>query len=39
VLERCGLKTGDTVAVLSESQSPPVLPELASQGAARLVCT
>jgi 2,5-dihydroxypyridine 5,6-dioxygenase len=37
VLERCGLKAGDTVAVLSESQSRPVLPELASQ-AARLGC-
>jgi 2,5-dihydroxypyridine 5,6-dioxygenase len=31
VLARCGLKTGDTVAALSESQSRPVLPELTSQ--------
>jgi 2,5-dihydroxypyridine 5,6-dioxygenase len=38
VLDRCGLKAGDTVAVLSESQSRPVLPELARQAAARLDC-
>jgi len=29
VLSRCGLRAGDTVAVLSESQSRPVLAELA----------
>ena len=38
VLGRCGLKAGDTVAVLSESQSRPVLSELASQAAVRLGC-
>lgn len=36
VLGRCGLRPGDTVAVLSESQSRPVLPELARLAAARL---
>ncbi|HET8744878.1 MAG TPA: peptidase M29 [Ramlibacter sp.] len=36
VLGRCGLRAGDTVAVLSESQSRPVLPELARLAAARL---
>jgi 2,5-dihydroxypyridine 5,6-dioxygenase len=36
VLGRCGLRLGDTVAVLSESQSRPVLPELARIAAARL---
>jgi len=36
VLGRCALKAGDTVAVLSESQSRPVLPELARLAAARL---
>ncbi|MDE2607211.1 MAG: peptidase M29 [Burkholderiales bacterium] len=35
VLGRCGLQAGDTVAVLSESQSRPVLPELARLAAAR----
>ena len=30
VLGRCALRPGDTVAVLSESQSRPVLPELAA---------
>jgi 2,5-dihydroxypyridine 5,6-dioxygenase len=29
VLGRCGLLRGDTVAVLRESQSRPVLPQLA----------
>lgn len=35
VLGRCGLQAGDTVAVLSESQSRPVLPQLARLAAAR----
>jgi 2,5-dihydroxypyridine 5,6-dioxygenase len=35
VLGRCGLQSGDTVAVLSESQSRPILPELARLAAAR----
>ncbi len=35
VLARCGLEPGDTVAVLSESQSRPVLPELARLAATR----
>lgn len=35
VLGRCGLQAGDTVAVLSESQSRPVLVELARVAAAR----
>lgn len=35
VLGRCGLQPGDTVAVLSESQSRPVLPEVARLAAAR----
>lgn len=35
VLGRCGLQPGDTVAVLCESQSRPVLPELARLAAAR----
>lgn len=35
VLARCGLQPGDTVAVLSESQSRPVLPQLARLAAAR----
>lgn len=39
VLRRCGLQPGDTVAVLCESQSRPVLPELARQAAARIGCT
>ncbi|RYF42051.1 MAG: peptidase M29 [Comamonadaceae bacterium] len=36
VLRRCALQPGDTVAVLSESQSRPVLPALARLAAARL---
>jgi 2,5-dihydroxypyridine 5,6-dioxygenase len=39
VLRRCALQPGDTVAVLCESQSRPVLPELARQAAARIGCT
>jgi 2,5-dihydroxypyridine 5,6-dioxygenase len=35
VLGRCGLQAGDTVAVLSESQTRPILPELARLAAAR----
>lgn len=35
VLGRCGLQPGDTVAVLAESQSRPVLGELARLAAAR----
>ncbi len=35
VLGRCALRPGDTVAVLSESQSRPILPELARLAAAR----
>lgn len=35
VLGRCALQRGDTVAVLSESQSRPILPELARLAAAR----
>ncbi|HXD38965.1 MAG TPA: peptidase M29 [Ramlibacter sp.] len=38
VLARCALRPGDTVAVLSESQSRPVLPQLARLAAARLGC-
>jgi 2,5-dihydroxypyridine 5,6-dioxygenase len=38
VLSRCALGAGDTVAVLSESQSRPVLPELARLAAARMGC-
>jgi 2,5-dihydroxypyridine 5,6-dioxygenase len=38
VLRRCGLKPGDTVAVLGETQSRPVLPQLARLAAARLGC-
>ena len=38
VLRRCALAPGDVVAVLSESQSRPVLPELARLAAARLGC-
>ncbi|MES2635640.1 MAG: peptidase M29 [Pseudomonadota bacterium] len=38
VLSRCGLVAGDTVAVLSESQSRPVLAQLALLAAARLGC-
>ena len=36
VLRRCALQAGDTVAVLSESQSRPALPALARLAAARL---
>lgn len=36
VLARCALRPGDTVAVLAETQSRPVLPELARLAAARL---
>jgi 2,5-dihydroxypyridine 5,6-dioxygenase len=38
VLARCALGPGDTVAVLSESQSRPVLPQLARLAAARIGC-
>ena len=38
VLRRCGLLPGDTVAVLCESQSRPVLPQLARLAAARIGC-
>ena len=38
VLRRCGLRPDDTVAVLCESQSRPVLAELARQAAARIGC-
>src|SRR6185369_7462459 len=38
VLARCALRPGDTVAVLSESQSRAVLPQLARLAAARLGC-
>ncbi len=38
VLSRCGLVPGNTVAVLSESQSRPVLVQLAWLAAARLGC-
>ena len=38
VLVRCALRAGDTVAVLSESQSRPVLVELARLAAARMGC-
>jgi 2,5-dihydroxypyridine 5,6-dioxygenase len=36
VLRRCAVQTGDTVAILGESQSRPVLMELARLAAARL---
>jgi 2,5-dihydroxypyridine 5,6-dioxygenase len=39
VLGRCALRRGDTVAVLSESQSRPVLAQLARLAAARLGCS
>ena len=39
VLRRCALRPGDSVAVLCESQSRPVLPELARQALARIGCT
>jgi len=38
VLRRCALQTGDTVAVLAESQSRPVLVQLAQLAAARIGC-
>jgi 2,5-dihydroxypyridine 5,6-dioxygenase len=38
VLARCGLRPGDCVAVLSESQTRPVLPQLARLAVARLGC-
>jgi len=38
VLARCALKTGDVVAVLSETQSRPVLAQLARMAAARMGC-
>jgi 2,5-dihydroxypyridine 5,6-dioxygenase len=38
VLSRCGVKAGDALAVLSESQSRPALPELARLAAATLGC-
>ena len=38
MLRRCALAPGDTVAVLSESQSRPVLRELSLLAAARLGC-
>lgn len=36
LLRRCALNAGDTVAILCETQSRPVLPELARLAAARL---
>ena len=36
VLRRCALQPGDTVAILCETQSRPVLPQLARLAAARL---
>jgi 2,5-dihydroxypyridine 5,6-dioxygenase len=38
VLNRCALKPGDVVAVLSESQSRPVLVQLTRMAAARMGC-
>ena len=38
VLRRCALQPGDTVAILSETQSRRVLPELARLAVARLGC-
>jgi 2,5-dihydroxypyridine 5,6-dioxygenase len=38
VLSRCAVGAGDTVAVLGESQSRPVLPELARLAATRMGC-
>jgi len=38
VLARCALKPGDIVAVLTESQSRPVLAQLAHMAAARIGC-
>lgn len=39
VLSRCAVGAGDVVAVLSESQSRPVLPQLARLAAARMGCS
>ena len=38
VLRRCALQPGDTVAVLCESQSRPILPALAQLALARIGC-
>jgi len=38
VLSRCALRPGDTVAILSESQTRPELPELARLATARMGC-
>jgi 2,5-dihydroxypyridine 5,6-dioxygenase len=38
VLRRCAVQPGDTVAILSETQSRPILPELVRLAAARLGC-
>jgi len=38
VLSRCALRPGDTVAILSESQTRPELPQLARMAAARMGC-
>ncbi len=38
VFARCALRPGDCVAVLTESQSQPVLPQLAQFAAARMGC-
>jgi 2,5-dihydroxypyridine 5,6-dioxygenase len=38
VLSRCALRPGDTVAILSETQSRPQLPQLARLAAARMGC-
>jgi 2,5-dihydroxypyridine 5,6-dioxygenase len=38
VMSRCALRPGDTVAILSESQTRPELPELARMAAARMGC-
>jgi 2,5-dihydroxypyridine 5,6-dioxygenase len=38
VLRRCALQPGDTVAVLAESQSRAILPQLARLAAARIGC-
>ena len=38
VLSRCAVRPGDTVAVLSESQSRPALPQLARLAAASMGC-
>src|SRR4051794_39113572 len=38
VLARCALKPGDVVAILSESQSRPVLAQLARMAATRMGC-